>query len=73
MRNELSRSDIPGYKYNYALDKEVQNLSCQKAHIRLSKDFKFFYINNLKPNEAFVQHTLETDPAKIKQQMKEAK
>ena len=31
VRDCLIKNNITGYKYNYSLDKEVQNLSCQKA------------------------------------------
>lgn len=48
-------------KYNYNLDKNVQNFDSQDAHIEVSKDGSFLIIKNIKIAENS-DYILEADP-----------
>jgi len=66
IRSYLSKNKINAFKYNYALDSNVQNFTTFDAFIELSKDYKYIQIINRKPNEA-VKYILEADPEKLKE------
>lgn len=51
-------------KYNYSLEKEVQNFSTFDGQIQLSEDGKYLYIFNRKPveNDLYIE---ERDPEEL--------
>ena len=51
--NYLKQKEIPCIKYNYSLDKEIQNSDQYFATLTLSRDGKKFIVKNLKPNGYF--------------------
>ena len=66
IQHSIHETKIQCFKYNYSLDKEVQNIESYPAFIELSEDFKFFKIVNRKPNEK-IKYLLEADPQKIQE------
>ena len=51
-------------KYNYSLDKEVQNHKTFDSHIQISEDKQSFLIINRRPLEN-QQYVLEADPENV--------
>ena len=50
----------------------VQNVCTYKVEIKLSKDYKYFEITNLKPKDD-VKYILESDPSAIKKKLEDVK
>ena len=53
------------FKYNYALDSEVQNFTNFQSFLQLSEDGEELIITNRKPVEK-MKYILESDPAVVK-------
>ena len=53
----LSENKIACCKYNYCLEEGIQNYKSQEAYLQVSKDYKYLYVVNRKPNikEVYVQ------------------
>lgn len=67
IRSYLSKNKIRCFKYNYSLDKQVQNFECYNAFIILSSDYQHLTFINRKPNEK-TKYILEGDPELVQQE-----
>jgi hypothetical protein len=65
IRQELIKTKIDIIKYNYAMDKEVQNFDCQDGFLEISENGQDVQIFNLKIVENN-QWVLEADPNQVK-------
>ena len=64
IKDYLENNYIQCYKYNYALDKNISDMTCFKSFIEVKENSSFLNIILCKPNESY-KYVLEADKERL--------